>query len=196
VETPLGTHRFQRAVAGARPIVGAQLARCRTRTIANNIYSTPARRLRGRLISSALHQLAARAISAATCAHYAARQLDASRLAATFQPWSRAQLAEALGIPQRTLSLYEREAGDIPAGLAPAKARALGVSVDELLGEAEKKRRAGVGPTGRMRRLSETASKPPRSQHEKIAANLEALVNQRSDREAWAEKGQTAIVFF
>ena len=44
-------------------------------------------------------------------------------------------MAEALSITQRTLSFNEREAGDIPAGLAPPMARALGVSVDELLGE-------------------------------------------------------------
>ncbi len=96
---------------------------------------------------------------------------------------SQAQLAEALGIPQRTLSFYEREAGDIPAGLVPPMARALGVSVDELLGETEKKRRAGAGPTGRMRRLFEAASKLPRSQQEKIAAVIEAFVNQHSERE-------------
>jgi hypothetical protein len=41
----------------------------------------------------------------ASCrAHYAPRWVDLSRLAAALQPWSRAQLAEALGIPQRTLS--------------------------------------------------------------------------------------------
>ncbi len=57
------------------------------------------------------------------------------------------------------------------------------VSVDELLGETGKKKRAGVGPTGRMRRLFEAASKLPRSQQEKIAAALEAFVNQHSDRE-------------
>src|SRR5262245_47662946 len=97
---------------------------------------------------------------------------------------SQAQLAEAPGIPQRTLSFYEREAGDIPAGLAPQMARALGVSVDELLGKTEKKRRAAVGPTGRMRRLFEAASKLPRSQQEKIAAVLDVFVNQHSEREA------------
>lgn len=91
--------------------------------------------------------------------------------------------ADALGIPQRTLSFYEREAGDITAGLAPPMARALGVSVDELLGETDKKRRAGVGPTGRMHRLFEAASKFPRSQQEKIAAVLKAFVNRSSDRE-------------
>ena len=80
-------------------------------------------------------------------------------------------------------SLYMSAAGDIPAGLAPQMARALGVSVDELLGENEKKRRAAVGPTGRMRRLFEAASKLPRSQPEKIAAVIEAFVNQYSKRE-------------
>jgi Na+-transporting methylmalonyl-CoA/oxaloacetate decarboxylase gamma subunit len=63
-------------------------------------------------------------------------------------------------------------------------ALALGVSVDEFLGETEKKRRAGAGPTGRMRRLFEAASKLPRSQQEKIAAVIEASVNQHSDSEA------------
>jgi len=55
--------------------------------------------------------------------------------------------------------------------------------VDELLGETDKKRRAGAGPTGRMRRMFEAASKLPRSQQEKIAAVIEAFVNQHSDRE-------------
>jgi len=62
-------------------------------------------------------------------------------------------------------------------------ARIYGVSVDELPGETEKKRRAGTGPTVRMRRLFEAASKLPRSQQEKIAAVIEAFVNQHSDRE-------------
>jgi hypothetical protein len=67
--------------------------------------------------------------------------------------------------------------------LLPPMAPTLGVSVDELLGETEKKRRAGGEPTGRMRRLFEAASKLPRSQQEKIAAVIEAFVNQHSDRE-------------
>jgi hypothetical protein len=62
-------------------------------------------------------------------------------------------------------------------------ARALVVLVDELLGETDKKRRAGAGPTGRMRRLFDGVPKLPRPQQEKIAAVIEAFVNQHSDRE-------------
>ncbi len=53
-----------------------------------------------------------------------------------------------------------------------------------MLGETGKRKRASAEPTGRMRRLFEAASKLPRSQQEKIAAVLEAFVNQHSDREA------------
>jgi hypothetical protein len=62
-------------------------------------------------------------------------------------------------IPQRTVSFYEREAGDILAGPAPPMARPSGVPVDELLGETDKRRRADAGRTGRMCRLFEAASK-------------------------------------
>jgi hypothetical protein len=94
----------------------------------------------------------------------------ASRRCGNRQDCLRRKWSKLPRIPQPTLSFYEREAGDILAGLAPPMARALSVSVDELLGETEKKRRAAVGPTGRMRRLFEAASKLPRSQQEKIAA--------------------------
>jgi hypothetical protein len=93
------------------------------------------------------------------------------------------QLAQALGIPQRTLSFYEREAGEILAELAPPMVRALGFSVVELLGETVKKRRAGAEPTDRMSRLFEAVSKLPRSQQEKLAAVIEVFVNLHSERE-------------
>jgi hypothetical protein len=68
-----------------------------------------------------------------------------------------------VSLSQRTLFFYEREGDDIPAGLVPPMANALDVSVDELLGETDKKRHVGTGPTGRIRRLFEAASKQPRS---------------------------------
>jgi hypothetical protein len=101
---------------------------------------------------------------------------------------SPAQLAEVLRILQRTLSFYEREAGDIPAGAGTADGVGVGcVSPDELFRETEWKKRANAGPIGRMRSQFEAASKLPRSQQKKIAAVLEAFVNQHSDREARAK---------
>jgi hypothetical protein len=107
-------------------------------------------------------------LKAVSIAHYPPHRLDASRLATTFQPLlAPAQLVETLGNPQRKLSFYACESRDIPAGLAPPMAREFGVSVDELMGETEKKKRAGAGPTGRMRRPFEAASKSPRLEQER-----------------------------
>jgi hypothetical protein len=55
--------------------------------------------------------------------------------------------------------------------------------MDWLSGEMEKKSRDATMPAGRVRRLFEAASKLPRSQQEKIAAVIEAFVNQHSERE-------------
>jgi hypothetical protein len=60
--------------------------------------------------------------------------------------------------------------------------RVLGPSAAELINEAGVRKKRG-GPEGRMHRLFEQASKLPRSQQEKIAAVIEAFVNQHSDRE-------------
>jgi len=53
--------------------------------------------------------------------------------------------------------------------------KALGVTVEELLGEARPKR--VLSPGGRMRQLFESASKLPRSQQEKVLAVLEPFVS-------------------
>jgi hypothetical protein len=55
------------------------------------------------------------------------------------------------------------------------------VSVDDLVGSNGTKKR-GAGPTGKMKQLFEAASRLPRSQQQKIAAVLEAFVNQHAMR--------------
>jgi len=60
-------------------------------------------------------------------------------------------------------------------------AQALNVSVDDLVGTNGSKKR-GTGPTGKMKQLFEAASRLPRSQQQKIAAVLEAFVNQQATR--------------
>ncbi|MCW5971683.1 MAG: helix-turn-helix transcriptional regulator, partial [Blastocatellales bacterium] len=88
---------------------------------------------------------------------------------------SQAQLAEALDIPQRTLSFYEREAGDIPAGLVSQLARALDVSVEEVLGvpQAAAKKR---GPKSQLEKQLEAVAELPRSQQQRILDVVQALI--------------------
>lgn len=90
---------------------------------------------------------------------------------------SQAQLAEALELPQRTLSFYEREAGDIPARLVPQMAKALDVSVEELLGVpqvAAKKR----GPKSQLEKQLEAVAELPRAQQQQILNVVQALIAQ------------------
>jgi len=96
------------------------------------------------------------------------------------------QLREAAGISQRELARqidqdqsnvrFWETTGKIPRSdvLMPI-AKALGVTVEELLGEARPKR--VLSPGGRMRQLFESASKLPRSQQEKVLAVLEPFVS-------------------
>lgn len=60
-------------------------------------------------------------------------------------------------------------------------AKALNVSVEDLVGTNGTRKR-GSGPTGKMKQLFEAASRLPRSQQQKIAAVLEAFVNQHATR--------------
>ena len=94
---------------------------------------------------------------------------------------SQQQLAERLGLTQRAYAHWERN----PVALRPDQllslAEALNVSVDDLVGSNGKKKR-GAGPTGKMKQLFEAASRLPRSQQQKLAAVLEAFVNQHATR--------------
>lgn len=93
------------------------------------------------------------------------------------------QVAAKLGLTQRAYAHWERYSVALRPDQLQRLAAIFQVSVDELLGETGKKKRAGAGPTGKMRRPFEAALKLPRSQQEKSAAALEAFVNQHSDRE-------------
>lgn len=94
---------------------------------------------------------------------------------------SQQQLAERLGLTQRAYAHWERN----PVALRPDQllglAEALNVSVEYLVGSNGTKKR-GTGPTGKMKQLFEAASQLPRSQQQKLAAVLEAFVNQHTTR--------------
>jgi len=85
------------------------------------------------------------------------------------------ELARQIGEDHSNVGYWERS-GKLPrADLLMPIAKALGVTVEELLGEARPKR--VVSPDGRMRQLFEAASKLPRSQQEKVLAVLEPFVS-------------------
>jgi len=98
-------------------------------------------------------------------------------------------LREAAGLSMRELARqigedhsnvrYWEQGGNLPRSdvLVPM-AKALGVTVEELLGEPQPRR--VVTPAGKMRHLFEAASKLPRSKQEKILDILEPFVRQHT----------------
>lgn len=90
---------------------------------------------------------------------------------------TQAQLAEAVGIPQRSVSFYERQATSLPSHLLPKLAKTLDVSVEVLLGipvEAEAKTKRG--PKSQLERRFEKISKLPKSEQKFVIQALDRLL--------------------
>jgi len=91
---------------------------------------------------------------------------------------SQVQLAEKLGVTQQMVGYLERQPVAIRPELLLQLSEALGMSLDELLGQPLKPQRGG--PSGKMRRLFEAASKLPRSQQDKILAILQPFIREHA----------------
>lgn len=85
------------------------------------------------------------------------------------------KLAEMIGKPQRTVSDYERAAETFPAALAAPIARALGVSLEELLGVDLKGPRRR-GPKSKIERQFERVQKLPKQRQKFIGKLLDELL--------------------
>jgi len=85
------------------------------------------------------------------------------------------EVAKALGIPQRTVSYYEREARQLPQSLAIPLSKLLGVTPEVVLGlkDPEPLKR---GPKSRLERLFERAQQLPRTQQDFIAQLLTKIL--------------------
>ena len=70
-------------------------------------------------------------------------------------------LAQEIEVSQRMMAYYEGPTAHPPADLLPAMARALGVSVEALLGTETAKRRTKAVDTRMQRRLQQIATLPP-----------------------------------
>jgi transcriptional regulator with XRE-family HTH domain len=87
------------------------------------------------------------------------------------------ELARQIGEPHTNVSYWERS-GQLPrSNTLTAIAKALGVTVEELLGEPKPRRTA---PGGKVRQVFETVSQLPRRQQKKIVEVVEALIAQHS----------------
>ena len=105
------------------------------------------------------------------------RRLVALRQAAGL---SQLQLAERVGTNASNVAFWELT-GTPPRGeVLPAMARALGVSIDELLGVTPPKPKRAVAK-GQLQEAFESASKLPRRQQQKLAEFVRVFVTQHAD---------------
>ena len=92
------------------------------------------------------------------------------------------EVARQIGESHTNLSYWERS-GQIPrSDVLRQLAKALGVSLEELLGQSRPKR--ALSPGGRARQLFEAISKLPRRQQEKILDILEPFVREHLSSES------------
>ena len=88
------------------------------------------------------------------------------------------ELSRLIDEQPTNVSYWERTGKSPRADLLIPMAKALGVTVEELLGEPHASR--STVPAGKMRQLFDAASRLPRSQQQKIAAVLEPFVRQHA----------------
>jgi transcriptional regulator with XRE-family HTH domain len=93
------------------------------------------------------------------------------------QSITQVEMAQTLGVSQQTVNSYEVGRRRIPVSALPTLARALGVSLEELLGDdagAAKKR----GPTPKLQQQIERIQQLPRSQQRFVMQMLDTVLQQ------------------
>lgn len=96
---------------------------------------------------------------------------------------SQAQVADKLGIAQRTYSHWERRAVALRHDQLEDLADALGITLAELVGAPEAKPR-GTGPVGKAKAVFERVSSLPREQQKRILATVEDMLVAHQARKA------------
>jgi transcriptional regulator with XRE-family HTH domain len=95
---------------------------------------------------------------------------------------SQVQLGEQLGLSQRAIAHWERRRCSLYPEQLEALAKALNITLDELVSDKPLKVRQQSGPAGRVRKLFEAVNRLPRRQQDKIADVVEALAAQLKGR--------------
>lgn len=90
---------------------------------------------------------------------------------------TQAQLAEVLGIAQQTMAHYEGGVARIAVESLRTLAQTLGVSIEELVGDAEPKR-TKRGPAPRIQRQLEQIEQLPKIKQQAILQVLDSVLAQ------------------
>ncbi|MHB8744648.1 MAG: helix-turn-helix domain-containing protein [Sulfuricaulis sp.] len=93
------------------------------------------------------------------------------------RPLTQAQLAEALGISQPTMNAYELGQRRVPVSALPVLARALGVGLEELLGETNTAARKR-GPAPKWQQQIEAIAQLPKAQQRFVSQMLDTVLSQ------------------
>jgi transcriptional regulator with XRE-family HTH domain len=94
------------------------------------------------------------------------------------QGLTQAQLGESLGISQQQVASFEVGRRRVPASMLSAFAKALAVSVEELLGDEPKP--AKRGPAPKLQRQMERISQLPRAKQRFVLEMLDTVLQQAS----------------
>lgn len=89
------------------------------------------------------------------------------------------QLAETLDVAQSTVNAYESGQRRVPVSALPVLAKALGVSLDELLGETSTAARKR-GPAPKLQQHMERISRLPKPQQRFVIQVIESVLAQAS----------------
>ena len=89
---------------------------------------------------------------------------------------SQQQLAEAMQVSQQTIASWEVGRRRVPVSMLPALARALGTSVEALIGE--KTPPAKRGPTPKLQQQMQRLSALPKPKQRAVMEVLEAMLAQ------------------
>lgn len=88
------------------------------------------------------------------------------------------QMAEVLGVSQQAVDAYEMGRRRVPVSALPAIAKALAVSIEELIGETPKPGKRGPAP--RLQQQMERITQLPKTQQKFVMQMLDTVLAQAS----------------
>lgn len=91
------------------------------------------------------------------------------------------QLAETLGVSQPALNAYELGRRRVPVSALPVLAKALGVGLEELLGESQAATRKR-GPAPKLQQQVERLARLPKAQQRVVMQMLDGVLAQAGSR--------------